>query len=196
MLKVLFHRLFGSDDTSTGSGPTITVVEGFPPERLVIPHDDHHGKLVGHSADGNGFFITTPYVADPDPAKAREFVALYRFAPDGDLIDAQIDAIGSRLEILGAARAGALPGNAAGPNPASQAVIDRHLAALGPVRLEDIVAKPFAIERHGLQFGLIPESADDYADFDDDEEIELSSVILMPGNYMAFTPPWTGDYDT
>lgn len=58
------------------------------------------------------------------------------------------------------------------------------------------MAKPFAVERHGLRFGLIPDSAEDYADAEDGEEIELTHVLLLPGNDMAFTPPWNGDYDT
>ena len=196
MFKAFVARFFASNvRPRSANGPTVTAAEDFPPQRLVIPHDEHHGELVGHTADGNGFFITTPFDMDSDPSVAREFVALYRFAPDGDLIDAQIDALGSRLDVLGPARARVLSGNTAGDSAAAQAVIDRHLAALGPVRHGDIVARPFAVERHGLRFGLIPECAEDH-DGADGEDIKLTYVILMPGNYMAFHAPWTGDYDT
>jgi hypothetical protein len=52
-----------------------------------------------------------------------------------------------------------------------------------------IEVKPFAVERLGRRFGLIPREPEE----DDDPW----AVEMMPGNYMAFFEPWdSGDYDT
>jgi hypothetical protein len=178
---------------STGAGDGAERGE-FPPEQLVIPHDEHHGRHVGHTADGDGFFITTPFTTGRRPADSREFVALYRFAPDGELRDAVIESVGSRAHLVGEARAAELPGNTAPDNPITQAVIERLLGSLGPVQLESIVAKPFRLERYGLVFGLIPDVAQDV--HPGDAFFEPAYVTLLPGNYMAFMAPWDGTYDT
>ncbi|MEU3456907.1 hypothetical protein ABZ671_25400 [Micromonospora sp. NPDC006766] len=52
-----------------------------------------------------------------------------------------------------------------------------------------IEVAPFAVERFGTTFGLIPQPPEDGDDF--------WWVELHPGNYMAFTAPWdSGEYDT
>lgn len=49
--------------------------------------------------------------------------------------------------------------------------------------------QPFAIERLGTTFGLVPRSPEDK---DDSWWVEMH-----PGNYMAFHEPWdSGEYDT
>jgi hypothetical protein len=166
----------------------------FPPKQLIIPHDDHHGRFVGHTADGDGFFITTPFTAGRRPSDSREFVALYRFTASGELRDAVIESLGSRSHLLGEARAEQLPGNTAPDNPITQAAIERLLGSLGNVQFEPIVAKPFRIERFGLVFGLIPDAAEDA--HPEDGAFKPFYVTLLPGNYMAFMAPWDGTYDT
>ena len=69
-----------------------------------------------------------------------------------------------------------------------QQLLAQRLAELGDASFESIEVKPFAIERNGVTFGLIIQEPE--------EEDEPWSVIAEPGNYMAFFPPWKGDYDT
>ena len=54
--------------------------------------------------------------------------------------------------------------------------------------LGDINIAPFSHEAYGTTFGLIAQPPE--------EEDEDWTVIAEPGNYMAFYPPWDGDYDT
>jgi hypothetical protein len=49
------------------------------------------------------------------------------------------------------------------------------------------VRQSWAIAK-GVNFGLVTQAPED-----EDEEW---NVIAEPGNYMAFYPPWDGDYDT
>lgn len=165
----------------------------FPPEVLVIPHDDHHGRWVGRLPNGEGLFITTPFTFGPKPEDSREFLAAYRFSADGDLVDARIDALGSRADLVGAARASRLPGNVADETPEVSARIKAWIDEHSGFVPGDILAKPFCVERFGVRFGLIPDAPED---FDDDEPFEPVYVTLEPGNYMAFMAPWQGEYDT
>jgi hypothetical protein len=81
-----------------------------------------------------------------------------------------------------------------GPRPAwnreeSHRLLDRRMAELGPVNYGRIEVQPFAIERFGTTFGLVPRAP----------EANGGSwwVVLRPGNYMAFHEPWgSGGYDT
>lgn len=160
----------------------------FPPESLIVPHDDYHGRYVGRTPVGEQFFITTPFVPNSPVQQGREFVALYLFDVEGDLLEAKVEELGSRTELVGEEEARMLPGNIAPDNPRSQEWIQQQLSRLGEVEYCDIRVKPFAIEKFQLIFGLIPDSPD----ADEDPYY----VILEPGNYMAFTPPWRGEYDT
>jgi hypothetical protein len=124
---------------------------------------------VGHTADGRQFFLTTPF--DPGQHGAdnsREFVALYVFDHDGRLLDAKIDALGSR-ERLDSAKA--------------NRVYEARLKELGEVELGRIEVEPFAIERFGTDFGLIADAPDGDGD--------IWWVTAEPGDYMAFSAPWT-----
>jgi hypothetical protein len=121
-------------------------------------------------------FLTTPFcIGGPD------FVALYLFDHDGDLLEARIEQLGARSDPR-------LPGNMKRHDARDQQLLARTLADLGPVSFESIAVKPFAVERNGVIFGLIVQEPE--------EEDEPWSVIAEPGNYMAFFPPWDGDYDT
>lgn len=146
-----------------------------PPSRLAIDHDDYHAEHVGRTADGRQFFLTTPF----EPAiraeeDGQEFVALYLFDADGRFLEARIDAFGPRARMDRAAR---------------RAAYDARLKELGEVTFTRIEVEPFAINRFGTTFGLIPREPE--------EEDDAWWVTLEPGDYMAFTDPWdSGEYDT
>lgn len=161
------------------------------PERIVIPHDDHHGKLVGWTRSGHQFFITTPFTW---LGESREFVALYLFDRRGELTEAVIDDLGDRAALVGEAQADVLPGNVARENETVYARIAGLLDYIGPHEFRSISVQPFQLMRHGVEFGLLPPAHDPDEPLDPDEEVPY--VLLMPGDYMAFTPPWDGSYDT
>ncbi len=167
----------------------------FPPKQLVIPYDDYHGKYVGRTSSGKQFFITTPFLFDMSGGSGREFVAFYLFDSTGVLIDAVIDELGTRADLIGESAAQILPGNLAQANESSQAVIDTHIKNLGEeVVYENITVQLFRLEKNGVVFGLVPDDDENY-DKDMGED-EMPCVILEPGNYMAFMYPWEGEYDT
>ena len=61
--------------------------------------------------------------------------------------------------------------------------------SLGEIKYQRIKVAPFRIEMFGAVFGFIPQPPE--------EPGEDWSVIVEPGNYMCFWPPWTsGEYDT
>jgi hypothetical protein len=146
------------------------------PKTVALDHDDYSAAYVGVTEDGQQFFLTTPFV----PADAvgtdtgKEFLALYLFDKAGALSSATIDDLGPRSRLDEAARC---------------ARRDELLASLGAVEYRRIKVAPFTVERFGVEFGFIlqppEEPGDDW------------SVIVEPGNYTCFWPPWTsGDYDT
>ena len=137
--------------------------------------DDYHAKYTGRTADGRQFFSTIPFLSVMHVEGGREFNALYIFDHEGNLLEARIDDLGTRAE---------LEANVA---PARELRTLR-IGELGAIQWAPIRVKPFAIERFGTTFGLIPKPPDDISDH--------WWVILRPGNYMAFRPPWDGRYDT
>lgn len=153
------------------------------PELLWITHDDYHAKHIGSTPDNRQFFLTTPFVPAIGEDPGREFIAVYFFDAKGKFLEAKIDDLGVRQQ-----REGAPPGNEQVDPDAARALIETRLAELGEVKFGDIKVAPFRLERFGVEFGLIlraPEEEDDHW-----------WVELQPGNYMAFYPPWDGDYDT
>jgi hypothetical protein len=62
------------------------------------------------------------------------------------------------------------------------------LEDLGVTKFCNIKVSPFVHEWNGVSFGLVTQAPED-----EDEEW---NVIAEPGDYMAFYPPWDGDYDT
>jgi hypothetical protein len=118
--------------------------------------------------------LTNPFVPAIGGNPGREFLVLYIFDKDGALLDAQIEDLGTRANLNeDAARA-------------RQAAL---LESLGAVKFRKIKVAPFKVERFGVEFGFIPQPPE--------EPGEDWSVIVEPGNYMCFWPPWTsGDYDT
>ena len=148
---------------------------GRPPELVAINHDDYHAEHIGQTADGRQFFLTTPFVpAFGDSEPGCELVALYLFDAEGGLLEAKIDSLGPRDTMDDETR---------------EAIRDRYLTDLGEVTFERIEVRPFAIERFGMQFGLIASEVEG--------DPGVWTVELLPGNYMAFWEPWdSGDYDT
>lgn len=99
---------------------------------------------------------------------------VHRGARAGALLAATIDTLGPREEI---------------DEDAVEALIDERLDALGDAEVCRIEIAPFAVERFGVQFGLVVREPED-----DDE---VWAVDAMPGLYMAFFEPWdSGAYDT
>jgi hypothetical protein len=145
-----------------------------PPKTVALANDDYSAKYVGWTADGRQFFLTNPFVPAIGGNPGREFLALYLFDQGGLLLDAQIEDLGTRANLdASAARA-------------RQAAL---LESLGPVKFCKIKVAPFKVERFGVEFGFIPQPPE--------EPDEDWSVIVEPGNYMCFWPPWiSGDYDT
>lgn len=153
-----------------GSGERFGRCCGARPQHIALVPDDWHTTHVGRTADGRGVFITTPF----DPlGTGIDYVARYLFDADGGCIDATIEALGVR---------GADDARDAAP------VIARLWAELGAVEPEPIAVRPFKVHRFGMAFGLIAQPPEDVDD--------CWSVNAMPGDYLAFMPPWEGDYDT
>jgi hypothetical protein len=144
------------------------------PELIAIDHDDYHAEHVGRLSDGRQFFLTTPFEWSGPRGPGGEFVALYLFDPEGNLLEAKIDEFGPRSSLDEHAR---------------RKVLEARLAELGKASFERIEVKPFSVSRFGLEFGLIVREPDD--------EDDVLAVELLPGNYMAFFEPWdSGEYDT
>ena len=145
-----------------------------PPELIAINHDDYHAEHVGHTQDGRQFFLTKPFEPAAGNQDGAEYVALFLFDKRGNLLEAKIDDFGPRATVHEENR---------------RHVYDGRLSELGAVVFDRIEVKPFAVERFGRQFGLIPREPEE----DDDPW----AVEMLPGNYMAFFEPWdSGEYDT
>lgn len=110
------------------------------------------------------------FLTTPFEPGGSEFVALYLFDASGTLIEAWIEEFGPRATMDMSRR---------------RKVHDDRLASLGEISIERIEIAPFSVERFGTTFGFIP------------REPDFDAVEVMPGNYMAFFPPWdSGEYDT
>jgi hypothetical protein len=144
------------------------------PELIAINHDDYHAEHVGHTRDGRQFFLTNPFEPAVEGQNGSEYVALFVFDKRGNLLEAKIDDFGPRANVDDATR---------------RRVYEGRLSELGDVVFDRIEVKPFAVERFGRRFGLIPREPEE----DDDPW----AIEMMPGNYMAFFEPWdSGEYDT
>jgi hypothetical protein len=147
-----------------------------PPRRIRINHDDYYASLVGKTKDGRQFFITQPFVPG-----GNDFVARYLFDKDGAFLNATIHDLGSR-------DSGVPPGNALMDDERVATLQKEMLEDLGVTKFCNIKVSPFVHEWNGVSFGLVTQAPED-----EDEEW---NVIAEPGDYMAFYPPWDGDYDT
>ncbi len=145
-----------------------------PPKLIALNHDAYAARYVGRTEDGRQFFLTTPFVPALDGNPGREFLALYLFDKGGGLLEARIEDLGPRATL---------------DEDRARAMRERMLASLGEVKFRRIKVAPFRVERFGVEFGFIP--------LPPEEPGEEWSVIVEPGNYMAFFPPWSsGEYDT
>lgn len=154
--------------------------KGLPPRFVRINHDDYDARYVGKLADGRQFFLTHPFAPAQGNKRGGSFIALYQFDEFGMLTDARIEQLGEVTQT--------------GVDEMAQT----WLTEMGPHRFGDIRVAPFAIDKYGHQFGLIFDAGEAEADDEDGEDDEDPStwVTVEPGNYMAFYPPWDGDYDT
>lgn len=144
------------------------------PKLIRINHDEYSARYIGQIADGRQFFLTNPFIpADRNYEGGCEFIALYIFDSDGELLDAKIDNLGERKNV---------------DEENARSIIQTRLNELGEFSFDYIVVAPFKISRFDFDFGLIPQEPE--------EEDEDWYVIAEPGNYMCFYPPWNGDYDT
>lgn len=143
------------------------------PSRIRIKPDNHRAEWVGRTADGKQFFVTNLFVARDSflGIKGCEYVAVILWDKDGSFLELRLDTLGPRADLNGAQVMG---------------VIEERIKELGDIKLQEIVVAPFQEVREGVEFGLIH--------FRDSDSFEW--VELMPGNSMAFTPPWDGRYDT
>jgi hypothetical protein len=145
-----------------------------PPTVIAIDHDDYHANYVGRTADGEQFFVTTPFVPAAASEPGREFIAVYRFDQHGKLLEASIDDLGSRADFN---------------RDYARRLLEQRLAGLGSVEFGRIEVQPFEIEHFGATFGLVPRPPENKEDG--------WWVEVQPGNYMAFHEPWdSGEYDT
>lgn len=147
---------------------------GLPPKLIRINHDDYHARHVGKTKGGDQFFLTHPFAPAMGDDPGGSYIALYVFDAFGALKEARIQQ---------------------SPPTASEvdALVESLLQGLGEHRHADIRVSPFSTERFGRTFGLVfdPGEGEDDEEGDDD-----CWVTVEPGNYMAFYPPWEGDYDT
>lgn len=67
-----------------------------PPDLIAIDHDDYHAEHVGHTRDGRQFFLTTPFEPPHGDDQGGEYVALFLFDGEGNLLAAEIDDFGPR----------------------------------------------------------------------------------------------------
>jgi hypothetical protein len=145
-----------------------------PPTLIAIDHDDYHADRVGTTKDGTQFFVTTPFIPELGNESGREFLAVFLFDSNGKLREARIDDLGPRATLN---------------REKARQLLDTRMAELGLVEFGRIEVQPFAIERFGTTFGLVPRAPE--------EEGAGWWVELQPGNYMAFHEPWdSGEYDT
>ena len=146
------------------------------PKRIRIKPDDYEANNIGKIGDGRQFFLTCPFVPGNSKSAGAEYVACYIFDAAGELISAQIDALGVR---------------GTGTAEKRVLIVEKRLKALGKTRRQAIKVVPFSINKYGTEFGLIARPPEDPSDAEDHWWVEA-----QPGNYMAFYPPWDGDYDT
>ena len=139
------------------------------PELVAIDHDDYHAQHIGITKEGLQFFLTTPF----EPGGC-EYIALFKFDRQGNIVDSDIEALGPRDSF---------------PKEEARKKYDSKLESLGDVIFQRIEVKPFSVKFNDTDIGLIAREPED--------EDDIWAVELLPGNYMAFFEPWdSGEYDT
>jgi hypothetical protein len=130
-----------------------------PPNLIAIDHDDYHASRVGRTKEGKQVFVTTPFIPALGDEPGREYLAVYLFDPTGKLSEARIDDLGPRAQL---------------DRDAARMLLKTRMTELGPIDYGRIEVQPFAIERFGTTFGLVPRAPED--------EGEDWWVELQPGN--------------
>ena len=148
-------------------------MEKIAPKLIRINHDDYSAEYIGWTTDNRQFFLTTPFVPARGDNSGGEFLALYIFDANGVLLEAKIDDLGTREQMDDDFRC---------------SLRDTRLADLGEISFGDIEIAPFSVKKFGIEFGLIANAPQ--------EPDEDWWVTAEPGDYMAFYPPYDGDYDT
>jgi hypothetical protein len=147
------------------------------PELIAIDQDDYHAELVGTTASGQQFFITNLFRPASADSPRQEYLAVFLFNEDGDLVDSKVDIFP--------------PGNLS-PDELErfEQLQELRLSELGEVSFQDILVKPFAVEHHGEMMGLVPVL------YGDEQDEDGWVVEIIPGRFMAFNPPWdSGKYE-
>ena len=172
--EVLAKRRKGYIEGSLSAIPEYA--PGLPPRFVRINHDDYHAKHVGKVASGDQFFLTFPFAPRDDSQLGGNYIALYLFDEFGILKEANIyDEKEQGLTT----------------KTAVDGFVASLMSALGKCKYGDIRIAPFSVDKFGRRFGLIF----DPGEVTEDDE-PYTCVTVEPGNYMAFNPPWDGDYDT
>ncbi len=149
-------------------------MKSVKPEKIAINHDEYTAKHVGITKDGFQFFLTNPFLPALRGNKGCEYIALFKFDKEGNIVDSTIDTLGARGSFS--------------EDDARKIYYDR-LEEIDKLKFCRIEVKPFCIKYNGTDFGLIKRVPENEGD--------IWAVEMMPGNYMAFFEPWdSGEYDT
>lgn len=149
-------------------------MNSIKPEKIAIDHDDYHAQHIGRTSDGLQFFLTNPFEPAFSGSKGCEFISLFKFDMDGNLVDSKIESLGPRGSFS---------------EDDAKEKYYAYLRDLGEIEYCRIEVKPFSIDFNGTNIGLIVREPEDEGD--------TWAVELLPGNYMAFFEPWdSGEYDT
>lgn len=143
------------------------------PQRIVIVPDDYHVIHAGKTMTGKQFLVTTPF---DFLEKSRDFLAIFFWDKQGDFLEADIEYLGTREEVTA-------------DFSIYEKLLEKKLAALIPYRIMSINVAPFEVEQFDTKFGLIYKKSLLETGF-------YEAVELHPGNSIAFTPPWDGNYYT
>ena len=57
------------------------------PQKIAIDHDDYHAEHIGITDDGLQFFLTTPFEPAAQNKEGCEYIAMFKFDLDGNLVD-------------------------------------------------------------------------------------------------------------
>ena len=137
-------------------------MESNPPKLIAINHDDYHAKHIGVLPNGQQFFLTTPFARVLNDSPGCEYVALFLFNAQGDLLDAKIESLGARKDL---------------EEEYARSVYNELLKSLGDVTYQRIEVASFSVEHDGMQVGLILREPED--------EDDVWAVELLPGKCPA-----------
>ena len=147
------------------------------PRLVAINSDNYRARFVGKTRDKRQFFAVLCQTDDA-PRQHAEFRALYLFDARGKLLEARIEPATAR----------------SGEAGEDDAALEKMVSQLGEISFERIKIRPFAVNRFGLQFGLILQNPEPTEFAQNNDFLWFS---LQPGDSMAFHAPFdSGEYDT